>query len=633
MRMLTERQREILSAIAAADGPLTGAALADRFGILLRTVRSEIAAINAEELLVTSSNKGYSITFSYARRAGSRPVAAREAHSPAVELDHALLKLLTKRDGELTVGDIAEALYSSTSTIERHLRQCAPLLRSFNLKVTHRQGRVCLEGGETDKRRFIGSLIAREAYGAFSSYEAIGSFFDDMDIAYVKEIVLGAVERSGFSIRRGYEQNLITNVAIALYRMRSSSYIADGDDSAPRERIEFQIARGICHDYARHTPIRPGKGDYDYLASLLIGQIEPLGALEAVIPSAAVGSEFVDAVEHIVNEVFETFLLHVDPSPSLYNFAMHVQSLIERADSGQIASTDALENVKMGCPFIYELSVLISNRISGEFGIAIEEGELGFICIHVGMLIEDIYAQERIHVLLACERYQGISERIRHEVERRFSDVATVEEYSGEGGLKGEPAADVIITTRKSLADVRGAVLVSPFFTASDYLKIENAIGLCLRRKGAERVRSLFGPFFDERLFLIRDDVRDQDAAIMLMSGRLRELGVVDGAFATSVRRREELSSTCFFDLFALPHAVEMDARCTRVCVLLSKAGVNWNGSPIHVVLMIAVCRDDRPRFMEIIDTLVEALCEPGRVNRLARSRSLEEFLELIVSG
>ena len=44
------------------------------------------------------------------------------------------------------------------------------------------------------------------------------------------------------------------------------------------------------------------------------------------------------------------------------------------------------------------------------------------------------------------------------------------------------------------------------------------------------------------------------------------------------------------FDLFAIPHSVEMNAKRTMVCVALCHKGVAWNGPTIKLALMIAVC-------------------------------------------
>ena len=59
--------------------------------------------------------------------------------------------------------------------------------------------------------------------------------------------------------------------------------------------------------------------------------------------------------------------------------------------------------------------------------------------------------------------------------------------------------------------------------------------------------------------------------------------------FVESVLEREQLSSTCFFDTFAIPHALDMNATHTMICVLTSESGIQWDDHVIHIVLMLAV--------------------------------------------
>ena len=187
-----------------------------------------------------------------------------------------------------------------------------------------------------------------------------------------------------------------------------------------------------------------------------------------------------------------------------------------------------------------------------------------------------------------------------------------------------------MVTTRNKPLPLHNVVFVSPFFTPSDYLKIENAVGIRLRERNAERTKALLEPFFDERLFTRRDIV-SQDEAIRFLGKQLIDMGIVDETFIASVFMREEMSPTSFFGLFAIPHALEMSAERTMVAVLLSEEGVAWGGETVHIVLMIAVCPEDRKRFMEIYNTVVRALCDKQRAHRLAGAQTLGEFLERLV--
>lgn len=641
--MLSERQRRILEIIAARDVPTTGGAIASVLGVSVRTVQSEIARINATDTLIVSSNRGYEL----ARLAAAMPLDTSEHPSgrEAATDRHDILKLLLESDSHgapLTIGDLSEQLYLSVPATGRRLKQLRPLLQRFNISITRKSGVISLAGSERDKRRLIGYLVTEEAGTSFPSGEIPASSFGNLDYRKTERAISTALSMHGYRIRRGYEKSLVTTIAIALERMSRGSSISDGE---PPEKSPFiNCARDICRLYPDMEEVEAG--DVSYLASLLMGQIEPCIPDDAITGGIEF-SDFVRRIERIVNDVLETFSLHIDFSQELYNFAQHIRALIERADGVQIASADMLENIKMTCPFVYELSVLISQKLAAELDITIEDDELGFVCIHVGMLVESARASELVHISLLCDQYRSLSTRIEEELGRRFSDIVLIstpdhvdavdenrtEMANGrtDDGIRKPNQIDLIITTRNALGGRRGVVLISPFFTTSDLLKIESAIGLCLKRKHAARTYRLLSPFFSKDLFFRTAEALDREQTISFLGEKLVDAGVVDTSFIDSVRTREDLSSTSFFNLFALPHALDMNARKTMVAALVDERGVAWGDETVSVVLMIAVCRDDRGKFMEIYDAVARALCDERRARRLAASTSLDEFLELLV--
>ena len=215
-------------------------------------------------------------------------------------------------------------------------------------------------------------------------------------------------------------------------------------------------------------------------------------------------------VRSIVEDVFGSYQLEIDSEQALRNFSVHVQALIERREEAQIKDTDALENIlSLNCPFIYELSVLIAWRISEMFGVIVSDGEVGFICIHVGMLLLSTLENDKVRILLACDHYQGISQRISEALDRRYQDVALLAEIDIEGLRSIDSEADVIITTRKSLCKSSGSVLISPFFTADDQVRVERIIDTAVPTKNS-RQRALLEPFFTDGLLLSTDEPMKQ---------------------------------------------------------------------------------------------------------------------------
>ncbi|WP_308622681.1 PTS sugar transporter subunit IIA [uncultured Enorma sp.] len=621
--MLNNRQTRILAALTDAKGPITGGELAVMLGVSLRTVQGDIAGINRAHALVRSSNRGYTVD-----REALEELDDERDLTPDSSIAHSALQILVF-EGRQRIDDLSEELYVSTPTLERHLRALAPMLSACGLALERKGGWVSLEGSEGGKRQLIGNLVARETAGTPTSANATATIFESMDREVVLSIVESTVASFGYRIRPGFESNLMGSITIALYRMRTSSFMPEAAESIDDGRIEYRIAKELCRRYSVHFNIAPSRSDLVYLAHLFRGQIEQVEQDNADANPPIGMTKFVQEVEGIVNEVLEFFSLHVSSTQSLYNFAMHVDALLYRTADTQIQSVEVLENVKRHMPFVYEIALLVAKRVEEHFDIKISDGEVGFICIHMGMILRSTMDEERVGIGLACQDYQGISERISENILDRYSEAATI--YKLNMPVQPEDVArlpiDMVVSTQRLQGLPVRTVEVSPFLSTSDLMNIEDAVSACFKRKQGERMRRLVRDHLDEQLFFKTDAFATKHDAITFLGSKLLEYGVVNESFTDSVLQREAISSTCFFELFAIPHGLEMDSKRTMMAILLSDRGVIWDDVPIHIVLMIAVNREDRKEFVELYNAMVKSLCDSHQVARVMRATSLDEFV------
>ena len=83
---------------------------------------------------------------------------------------------------------------------------------------------------------------------------------------------------------------------------------------------------------------------------------------------------------------------------------------------------------------------------------------------------------------------------------------------------------------------------------------------------------NILSSFFDEKLFFKSNDFGNKEDVIRFLGQNVIDYGLCEEGFVESVLEREQLSSTCFFDTFAIPHALDMNATHTMICVLTSES-------------------------------------------------------------
>lgn len=90
------------------------------------------------------------------------------------------------------------------------------------------------------------------------------------------------------------------------------------------------------------------------------------------------------------------------------------------------------------------------------------------------------------------------------------------------------------------------------------------------------------------------------------------------------------MSSTCFFETFAIPHAMELNAKKTMFCVLINENGIHWDQHQIKIVLMIAVKQQDRLEFMKIYNSIIHVLWNQSKVAKLIQAQDYQDFIKCL---
>lgn len=625
--LLSMRQRRIVQLVASSIEPLTGQQLANELGCSVRTVQAEIMRINGREPVLASSNRGYRIV-----EAGLEAVhnQLENVGGVAEPLEHSILKNLLLDRMRMTVDDLSLQLNRSASVIERRLASVRAVLEANGLELVRESGALVVHGPEDSRRILLGQLISCEAKSSFMFQSGRSAELDEMDYSFVCDIAARAIHLEGRYVEPGYESGLYMNMAIALFRLRSDAHVQRWTCESGDMDAEERIACSILTSYIGRWPIAPRAGDVAYLAALLRGFTRPKGIEVERRIDDEMEAAFVRKIGYLVNEAFEPFLISVEDDERLSVFALHIHDLIRRADAGQAADSGLLETIQQTYPFVYEASQLVCTSIEDSFGIKIMPEERGFICLHLGVFI-GAAEQRKPLVAVVADAYQGIATRLRNRLIARFGDEAVF--MLADERMLEEAAFDLVISTRALPGIARMTVLVSPFIRDEDLVEVERGLLACHDAHG-ETLRSKLDEYFDETLFFRADaigcidgvSVGTRDEALSFLAGKLQRAGIVDEDFLASVEARERAGSTCFLELFAIPHAIEMNAQRTVFCVLVSECGIMWDKVLIHVVLMIAVHADDRSNFMTLFDNVARALCDKARVAEMARSRTIREF-------
>ena len=272
MNRFTKRQKKIIKEISSSNDYITGKSLSLILNVSLRTIQSEVAEINKVLPLILSTNRGYSLDYNMYK------ALTFQLSEDEQNLEHIILKKVFFHTPHYNIDDLADSLYISTTTLEKYFKTINKTLENFDLKISRNNNTVFVVGNELNKRKYLNKIIFDEINPAFNSIDNLTNYFEGIDVDKIKIIILNSINKYDYYIDNAYYNNLIVNITIALYRMRTDHYVSQpiNNISDHSDNIESKIANEICTQYSAHCNIAPTNDDIFYISSLLEGIIKPI---------------------------------------------------------------------------------------------------------------------------------------------------------------------------------------------------------------------------------------------------------------------------------------------------------------------------------------------------------------------
>lgn len=618
---LTNRQQRIIMLLTQSNSPITGREIAFRINLSYRATQNEMEQLKKLCIVVSGPN-GYKLVIN------EKTKDILSLLSPKMDKDtKGLLRKLLFRSDRRDIDELADELYISTSSLRKRLKELAKQLKKYELDVVISKNEVSIEGKEIQKRKAIRDYIYKEISPNFSSISCCSEYIEDLDIIYLKNIIIDAVHKNGCLIQETYASNLILNVIIALYRIHNGQHISSDEFTVQKDSTEYKIAEQICNECKEKTVIQPNEQDIYYIAQLFYGQIHSgyMARQETSTELSQLEQETYDLLSHVL----ERYMLAIELSPYISNLARHVHDMLKRAGIGNYVVCDMYKNIRSNTPFVYEVAVLFAREIEKKYRCKLPHDEIGLLAIHIGLIIENVIRDtDVVNVLVCSSSYQGISAKIMNYLNEYYGKRISVRSIEGafdEDAINYLP--DVIISTYPLSSIGKKVVNISPVFSAMDRFLIDTAIQSCADEKSMLKNNAYLYSCFHEELFFRRTDLKRWDEVIVFLGQKMINFGICKPGFIESVMQRESMSSTCFFDTFAIPHSLEMDANQTMIAVLINDEGIFWDQTKIYMCLLFAIRADDRKRFSQAYNNIVRVLCDSDRVRELIKSNSLSEFL------
>ena len=625
------RLKEILQLLLQPVGQNT-TDLSQRFGVTVRTIRSDIQALNRlmpGASIALKRGKGYELTITDPERFNPWKQQALSRGwtltlDSMEERQRYMLSVLLIQDNWQDPDDLADMIYVSRNTSQSYLRSIRQICSRYGLSFESRsQKGIRITGPEIRRRE----CLLQEVLDMDRNMKNYVTEFSPLEKQLFRHTDLSALSAGLYTSLQEHRlvcsdyalKNLVLHTAMMLERIRTGGILPELEPGGFPPEI-MQATEDICETLEKKEKLAIPASERDSL-SLHTSLNTRLGCAPE---SEDLRTAVTQMLEHI--RAIWRFDLRNDQVliKDLYN---HLFSIFKARYSHQNRTNPLLNTIRSSFPLAYDISL---DAVSHVFQpMQFSEDEIGYISLHIGAAVERCYSGQMkpVKTYLVCGSGMATSRMLEARLKSYFQsklEILACLSYKQYLSLDEHKLleADFLITTVP--LPERGL----PFVEVDFSLTRENAETVARMLTPAQNETEGATRFFQENLFVRFRDPVSKEQVLDELCTRLIQNGISSPELRESVRRREEISHTNLNDIFAIPHPMTPEASRTKAAVAILDHPISWNDSvdTVQIIFLLAFCKGEQKSIERLYDFLLEIVQSIPLQQEILKSQTFEEF-------
>ncbi|WIF95215.1 BglG family transcription antiterminator [Caminicella sporogenes] len=631
------------------SGYLTSSYLSKIIGVTSRTVRSDLKDL--DEILLPYGARIYSkkgigykleiindVKFSNFSKTLFNEENSEQGLVPSLPEERVqyIIKKLLEINDCITLEELCDELYISTSTIKKDLKKVKSILQDYRLVVVSRLNKgIRIEGKEIDKRFCMAeyflnrSKLDRIDLAEFYIENII--VFKDVNLKRIEEVLIEELLKSKFPLADIALKNLIIHIAIAIKRIKEGNYIDQKSERVEKleGKQEYYIAKGIVKALEKDFEITIPSSEVYYVTIHLLGS-KLLDERREVELTQFIEKDIKNLIVKILMEINRKLNLDFSDDKGLIcGLALHLKPTFHRLHFNMNLRNPWLDEVKTKYPLAFQAGVIAAQIIEKETGYSINESEIGYLAMHFGGSLErkkrGIDIKKRIAII--CSSGMGSSSlllaKLKNSLNENVDLIGTFPLHQLDLVVSLRP--DIILTTVPIKEDIPiPKILVNAVLEDSDLDEIKSKIKNIDYCKNDEiNFEDLFVPdlFFTDIKFESKEKVLD------FLTSNMVDKGYIDKSIKQSILAREKLSSTAIGNLVAIPHALEVVEVPSCVCIGILNKPIVWDkDKKVQLIMILSISKNISDRFNDLFSSLYQVTKSPLSVVELIKQKDFDRF-------
>ena len=643
--MFMEKRKSILKFfLSNGDNQFfTANTISKNTNMSVRSVKTYIGQINSEakKEIIVSSRKGYHIPEDKVECAKSMMNAVLLPQNYETRKKILIQKLLFSRSS-ISILEISEQFAISDATLRNEISKINAELANRNLYIKSKNNHLFIVGKEKDSKKYALELINKELETNNFDIQNTQKHFRLADLNFIRKVVTATLAKYEYFIDDYALLNYVIHLALCIEFNNSAIETNSYDYQNIFSRVScvpthiLKIISEIYEILKKTYHFTISSDQFFDASTLMITRVIPK-KIETSQPddiASIAGTDVYNLIHEIGLELRNRFDIDISNDAALVRFALHLKNLLSRLNNNVKLPYHQFSSIKNDYPYIYVIAIYVSLIISKYTNKKVDETEISYITLHLGMLISENKAySEKVTCILVVMDYYTVSSMIMKKIKKYCDDIIILDIISSIKELKKNINVDMILTNYyiSNFNSNIPLLKVSTLIDDEDLSNIRNLVNQLKLKKNYAGITKAISNYFDELLFYYNPETHDKNSILELMCNDLKNLGYVNDNFKKEIYAHEEIASSSYQNI-AIPHTFSNDAKKSTISVAIFNNPILWDHNKVYFIFMISLTKEDNYKLKDIFRLLFEIISNKNTMKKLMKCTTYSNFTNLLTS-
>lgn len=309
----------------------------------------------------------------------------------------------------------------------------------------------------------------------------------------------------------------------------------------------------------------------------------------------------------------------------IMSLCLHLEPLLSRIRYRTFLHNPLTQDIKANLCQSYEMAIVACEILNQKYHVILPEDEIAFIALYIDLSYENSITDiHKKNILFVCSNSVGTIKFLKAKFYKMFGQFTQQLDVINTIDLENYQlnSYDLIFTTVSLNLNINKPIIkIENIMDEKDFDKMETHL-----TNHFEIERYIRKDFFFNKL-----DCLNKEQCLKKIIHNINQIESLPDQFEEMIFKREELGSTEFGNVIALPHPLYPITSHSFISISILKKAIIWNNHKIRIVILMSVSHQQNIIEIDDIYHIISTILSHKVLqNQLIHASSYEEVLSCI---